>query len=85
MGETTKDPITVSRDLEGRGARAPRLEVDEGHRPGEATAQLADMGGHTKNSPFCSPLPSKGHVPETAATYTRDMGFNFWLQRRSQV
>jgi hypothetical protein len=41
MGETIIDPITVSRDLDEGAARAPRLEVDEGHRPGGVTARQA--------------------------------------------
>src|ERR687888_243104 len=41
MRDTTIDPIAVSRDLVESAARAPRLEVDEGHRPVGVTAQQA--------------------------------------------
>jgi hypothetical protein len=41
MGDTTKDPITVSGDLKESAAGAHRLEVDEGHRTGGVTPRQA--------------------------------------------
>src|SRR5262245_40743018 len=55
MRDTTIDPITVARDLEEGTARAPRLGVDEGYRPGGATARPAPR-------PSAHPTPSPSRV-----------------------
>ena len=57
MRDTTIDPATVSREIEESAARAPRLEVDEGHRPGGVTARQAPR-------PSAHPAPSSSHVVE---------------------
>jgi hypothetical protein len=57
MRDTTRDPTTVSRNLEKSAARAPGLEVDEGHWPGGVTAQQAPC-------PSAHPAPSSSHVVE---------------------
>ena len=57
MRDTTIDPTTVSREIEESAARAPRLEVDEGHRPGTVTAQQAPC-------PSALPAPSSSRVVE---------------------
>ena len=57
MGDTSIDRVTVSRGLEESAARAPRLEVDEGHRPGEVTAQQVPR-------PSAHPAPSSSRVVE---------------------
>jgi hypothetical protein len=58
MQDTTIDPTTVSRDLEESAVRAPRLEVDEGHRPGGVTA------GSPGSAPHGSPAPSSSRIVE---------------------
>ena len=45
MRDTTIDPTTVSREIEESAARAPRLEVDQGHRPGgDNSTSSASLG-----------------------------------------
>jgi hypothetical protein len=57
MRDTTIDPTTVSREIEESAARSPRLEVDEGHRPGGVTARQTPR-------PSAHPAPSSSHVVE---------------------
>ncbi len=57
MRKTTRDSIPVSRDLEESAARAPRPEVDEGHRSGGVTTQQAQR-------PSAHPAPSSSRVVE---------------------
>ena len=57
MRDTIIDPTTVSRKIEESAARAPHLEVDEGHRPGGVTAQQAPR-------PSAHPAPFSSRVVE---------------------
>lgn len=51
MRETTMDPTTVSKEIKESAARAPRLEVDEGHRVGSDCASEVHSGSTQATPP----------------------------------